>query len=194
MFRSVPDNVILIGFSGTGKSTVATLLARALGWPWIDTDQLIVGRLGKSIADVFREDGEDAFRAAEREAVADVCSRAFQVISVGGGVPVDRRNRDVLLDRNHLVRLDARPETILNRLRSGPNAEERPMLAGADPLSRITGLLLARASAYSIVDFSVDTNDRGPEDVAQDVIAFLASRDIHPRLEVVMISEPGRRG
>jgi shikimate kinase len=172
----VPDNLILIGFSGTGKSTVAKRLAASLGWPCVDTDQEIVARFDKSIAAVFREDGESAFREAERVAVARACAGARQVISVGGGAPVDPTGQGAMRDRNLIVRLDAPPETILRRLRDGPNAEERPMVAGPDPLGRIRSLLHARAEAYAIADLAVDTEGREPDDVVNQILGWLEAR------------------
>ncbi len=167
-----------MGFSGTGKSTVAAILAHALGWSMVDTDQIVVSQFGKSIADVFRDSGEEVFRAAERAVVADACAGRRQVISLGGGVPVDPRNREHLGNRNLVVRLDATPDTILARLRHGPNAEERPMIAGSDPLARITRLLSSRQDAYSVANFRVDTNGRSPSEVAEDVLAWLGRQDI----------------
>jgi shikimate kinase len=173
---SVPDNVILIGFSGTGKSTVAKRLAKSLGWSYVDTDEQIVATFGKSIAAVFREDGETTFRAVERDAVIRACRGARQVISVGGGAPVDPVGRHAMRDGNVIVRLHATPETIFLRLRQGQNAEERPMVAGADPLSRIRSLLQARTEAYGIADVSVDTEGCAPEEVANQICDWLAER------------------
>jgi shikimate kinase len=182
----VPANLVLIGFSGTGKSTVAGELAARLGWLAVDTDADLVARFGMSIGNVFREVGEPAFRAAEREAVVERCEGTKQVISVGGGAPVDPVGRAAILDGNVVVRLDATPETILRRLREGPNAEERPMVAGVDPLGRIQSLLAARSAAYAIADYLVDTENRTPAAVALDVLAFLTSSN---RFEL-LVGEP----
>ncbi len=165
----MPGNVVLIGFSGSGKSAVGQLLAERLGWSFVDTDEAIVRRFGKSIAAIFREEGEAAFRAAERDVVALACADARQVISVGGGAPVDRGNRARLLDGNLVVRLEASPETILARLRAASGAEERPLLAGDDPLSRIRSLRAARVEAYAIAHHVVETEGRTPPDVAREV-------------------------
>lgn len=168
--RSLPDNIILIGFSGTGKSSVGRTLAARLARPFVDTDVLLVRRFGKTIAEVFRDDGEAVFRAAEREVVAEACAGVHQVISLGGGAPVDPISRNIIRDRNWVVRLEASPETILHRLRTGPGAEERPMLAGPDPLGRIQSLLAAREDAYSIADVVVSTEGRSVDDVAAEIL------------------------
>jgi shikimate kinase len=171
----VPDNLVLIGFSGTGKSTIGRRLAERLGWPLADTDSDIVERFGKSIALVFRDDGELVFRAAERDAVVARCAGTRQVISVGGGAPVDPIGAAAIRNGNVVVRLDATPETILRRLRQGPDAEERPMVSGPDPLGRIQSLLCLRSDAYAIADYSVDTESRAPDDVAAEVLCWLES-------------------
>jgi shikimate kinase len=170
----VPDNVVLIGFSGTGKSTVGAKLAERLGRPFVDTDQLIVAQFGMSISDLFRDRGEATFRAAERAAVAAACARRGCVISVGGGAPVDDRNREVMTQGNRVVRLDAEPRVIYSRLRQSPGAEERPMLAGEDPLGLIRSLLASRHQAYAIAEHWVDTDERPVADVVDDIAAWLA--------------------
>jgi shikimate kinase len=173
----VPGNVVLIGFSGTGKSTVGAELAHRLGRPFVDTDQLIVAQFGTTIAEVFRIRGEAVFRDAERAAVASACARHGHVISIGGGAPVDPRNRDVIQRGNRIVRLDAKPQVILSRLQRGPGAEERPMLAGDDPLGRICSLLVARQDAYAIAEHWIDTGERPVPDVVDDIAAWLAGPD-----------------
>lgn len=167
------ENLVLIGFSGTGKSTVGRLLSTRLGWPLVDTDELLVRRFGKPIAAIFRDDGEAVFRAAEREVVAEVCAASRHVLSLGGGAPTDPANQARLRDGNWIVRLDATPETILHRLTTSPGAEERPMLAGADPLARIRALLAARADAYAIADTVVTTEGRSVEEVAARILDCL---------------------
>jgi shikimate kinase len=139
----------------------------------VDTDADLVARFGKSIAAVFADAGEPVFRAAERDAVVERCRGSQQVISVGGGAPVDPLSRAALRDGNLVVRLYATPETILRRLREGPTAEERPMVAGSDPLGRIQSLLAARSGAYAIADYCVDTENRTPSEVAQVVLNWL---------------------
>jgi shikimate kinase len=171
--RSVPGNIVLIGFSGTGKTTVGRYLARQLGWPFVDTDQLVVDRFGLPIARLFVDRGEAFFRAAERDAVAAACAGRGQVISVGGGAPVDPTNQACMRDGNQVVCLSASPETILWRLHASPNAEERPMLAGADPRSRVRTLLPARADAYAIANLVVDTENKDAETVGLEILERL---------------------
>lgn len=150
-------------------------MAAHLGWSLVDTDDLIVEQFGKSIAAVFRDRGEAAFRAAEREAVIRACNGEHRVISLGGGAPVDPDSRARIRNGNWIVRLEASPETILRRLRASPSAEERPMLAGSDPLGRIRSLLAARTDAYAIANVSVNTESGTAEDVAAAVLEKLES-------------------
>lgn len=169
MFQSVPDNLVLIGFSGTGKSTVGRMLSQQLGWPFVDVDQEIVGYFGWSIAAIFAREGEAAFRQVERSMVERACEGRRQVLSLGGGATVDPISRALVRDGNLVVRLEASPETILTRLRHGPGAEERPMLQTAEPLARIRSLLAARSEAYAIAHRSIDTDGRSPREVADEV-------------------------
>lgn len=164
------DNLILIGFSGSGKSSVGRVLARRLAWPFVDTDAMIVERFGMPIANLFREQGEAVFRAAERDAVASACSGCHQVISLGGGAPLDPTNRRVLTSGNRIVRLDAAPEELLRRLRAQGPTEERPLLGGPEPLVRIQSLLASRAEAYAIATLVITTDGRTPEEVADEIL------------------------
>ncbi|MBI2942087.1 MAG: 3-dehydroquinate synthase [Chloroflexi bacterium] len=166
----MPDNIILIGFSGTGKSIVGRDLARRLGRPYADSDDELVGYFGKSIARVFAEDGEVAFRAAERRIVAELCGRMGWVLSLGGGAVVDPTNRARVIDLNRVIRLEASPETILDRLRGDPGTEVRPMLAVADPLARIRHLRASRAEAYAIAHVVVDTERKTPLEVVNEIV------------------------
>ncbi|MCH7809527.1 MAG: 3-dehydroquinate synthase [Chloroflexi bacterium] len=169
---SVPSRIVLTGFSGTGKSAVAPLLARHFGWDVVDTDQLVEEREGKPILDIFRDAGEDAFRDLESAAIADACARDNVVISAGGGAVLRAENRRALAEAAFVVCLEARPQTILARLTSRGNTEQldRPLLATDDPLSRITELKAARQHLYALCDWAVHTDGLTPEQVAAEVI------------------------
>jgi len=169
------DNVILIGFSGTGKSAVGRELAAKLGRRFVDTDDQIAVRFGKSIARIFAEDGEARFREVERELVGQAAGEQGLVVSLGGGAVVDPASRRRILDGNVVVLLDASPEIILRRLRSD-GTEVRPMLAADDPLARIRSLKVSRAAAYAIAHLTVDTDALAPPQVADRIAAWLATR------------------
>src|SRR3990172_1200327 len=135
-----PVRLFLTGFSGTGKSAVAALVAKALGWRAIDTDKLVEEAAGRSIPEIFDHDGEARFRELEREAVVRAASEDNAVVATGGGAALAVENRRAIAD-GLVVCLDARPEAILKRLRSEDvPVSERPLLAGDDPLAPLPHL------------------------------------------------------
>jgi len=172
MASARPYRIILTGFSGTGKTKVARLVATRLGWTALETDELIVQRAGKPISHIFARDGEEHFRRLERDVLAEVCQRPRMVIGVGGGANVSAENRRIMADGGFIVSLEARPETILQRLR--PQLEHdpdaRPMLAGPDPLGRIRQLKALRAPFYALADHTVHTDGLSLEQVATEVV------------------------
>ncbi len=164
--------IILTGFSGTGKSSVAPLVARALGWEAVDTDMLVKRAAGKPVADIFGDEGEDRFRELEAEALQDACSRANVVVAAGGGAVLRAESRRVMADGGFVVCLEARPETILRRLGEGAGSEplDRPLLAGDDPLFRIRGLKASRQPLYALCDWTIHTDALSSEAVAAEVV------------------------
>jgi len=164
-------NIILVGFMASGKSSVGRALARRTGWPRVDADEEIVSRAGKPIADIFRDSGEDAFRELERTVMSDICEESGRIIAAGGGSFIDDQNRRTMLDCGTVFYLSARPETIHRRVtRGNPNAPTRPMLAGGDPLERITELLAQRAPVYTQAHHAVETDGLSPDQVAQAIL------------------------
>ena len=133
-------NIFITGFSGSGKTSVGRAAARRLGWQFVDTDDLIVKRAGKPISEVFAESGEAFFRELERESLVEAASGESRVISTGGGLPMDEKNRRIMEQRGIVVCLEARPETIHRRLEKESRqrgAIVRPMLESEDPPARI---------------------------------------------------------
>ncbi len=170
------SRVILTGFMGVGKTEVGRRLGRALGWRFVDTDELIESAAGRSVAAIFAAEGESGFRAREREAVAHACGLTETVIAVGGGALVDLDNRRVLLAAGPVVCLRATPGEILRRVGEAP---DRPLLSGeggvspAERLARIADLLAARAPVYALASHAVDTDGLAPEEVAAAVRAIV---------------------
>jgi shikimate kinase len=163
--------IVLMGFMGTGKSEVGRRLAQRLGRAFVDTDQLVEERTGRRIAAIFADDGEPAFRALEREAVANAASRGGAVVAVGGGAVLDPENVRVLRAAGILVHLTARPEVILRRVGDG---SQRPLLAG-DPQTTVLQLLAEREPAYAAAaDVTVDTSERTAEQVVEEIQQALA--------------------
>jgi shikimate kinase len=166
------SRVVLTGFMGTGKTVVGRRLAAVLGWPFLDTDVLVEGAAGCSVAAIFAGEGEAAFRARERMAVAEACAAPAAVIAVGGGALLDPDNRRVLLAAGPVVCLRATPREILRR---AGEARDRPLLNGdgtaseEERLRRIESLLAARAEVYALATHAVETDGLTPDQVAARV-------------------------
>ncbi len=145
------DNLVLVGFSCSGKTTIGRNLARRLRLTFVDTDRIIeeVAR-PHDRATSSRHDGEATFREIEREAVEQACAGTNQVISTGGGAFVDPTNRERLRRGNLVVHLQVRPETVVQRLRNSRSGRPRPMLDAPDPLERVRQLMGARHEAYAL--------------------------------------------
>jgi shikimate kinase len=175
---TLPRNIILVGFSGTGKSQVGREVSRLLGWEFVDTDEAIERMAGKPVRRIFAEEGEPAFRDLEKRALREACGGQGRVISTGGGAPVDPENRCLMLGAGLVVCLDASPETIYARLmgNGGDPAEERPMLAGPQPLERIRTLRKARRSCYGAAHRTVNTDGLTVEETAREVLRVSAAK------------------
>ena len=145
-------DVVLIGLPGSGKSVVGRRLAGRHGATFIDLDERIESGAGRSIPEIFEEDGEAAFRALERAAIADLgpadgATEVRRVIATGGGAVVDPRNRWALFRGRISVWLDGRPEVLAQRLRRSPNV--RPLVSGRDPIGTIRDLAARRERFYA---------------------------------------------
>lgn len=138
--------VSLVGLPGSGKSSVARLLARHYGWPSQDTDALIESQIGGSIKAFFQSEGEAAFRAIEAVALARCASQAGPlVLATGGGIVLRPENREQLHERTLCFYLRSTPEELARRLRNDTN---RPLLQGVDALSRMRELSVQRDPLY----------------------------------------------
>jgi len=180
-------NLIITGFSGTGKSLVAIEVALRLNWDFLDTDDEIVKQAGKPIAEIFRQDGEGKFRELERETIRKACQQRQTVIAIGGGAIVDPQNYKLLAKTGLIVCLEAKPETIYERLfreaASNPDREVRPLLAVDNPLERIKQLKASRQPYYANVDWTIHTDNLNISEVAEEVIrASRLLRRTHPHL------------
>jgi shikimate kinase len=167
--------ITLIGYRATGKTTLAKLLAERLGWKWIDADVEIECWAGKTIARLFAEDGEPAFRDLEAQVIADLCSRNNLVLAAGGGAPMREENRKAMRNNGKVIWLAARPDTILKRMTGdSTTAQRRPNLTDKDPLEEIVHLLARREPIYrETADITIDTENRTPEDLATEILAGL---------------------
>jgi shikimate kinase len=148
---------------GSGKTTLAPLLARELGWDHLDMDQEIERRSGRRVADIFRERGEAAFRAEERAVAAQLASRARLVVAAGGGAFAQPDTREALRRGAAVVWLRCDVDTVMARI---PADGSRPLAGSRET---IAALYAARESAYRLADFSFDAARLPPEALAREI-------------------------
>lgn len=172
---SLPRNLVLIGYRGSGKSSVGRTLASRLGWDFVDTDERIEAETGRTIREIFAADGQAAFRELEAAAVSAVASGSRQVIGVGGGAVLRESNRVRLRKAGWCVWLKAPANELHRRMQDDPrNADTRPPLTGLDELTEIRRLLRQREPLYAaLADHVVDTAGRSVGQVVEDVLALL---------------------
>lgn len=163
----IPSRIFLVGLSGGGKSTAGRLAAQRLGWDFADSDDEIERISGRRVTDIFRDDGEDAFRALELSALKDLSVREPIVIATGGGAVTTPEARE-LMGEGFVVWLSVSPEIAAERITSDPNASDRPLLAG-DARGRLEALLQARSDWYRAADSAIDVDDLSPELVASEI-------------------------
>lgn len=175
--------ITLVGYRGTGKSTVATLLAGRLGCGWRDADAVLEERLGTTIADLVRERGERAFRDAESALLRELLAAETGVLATGGGVVLRPENRDLLRRAGAPVAwLTAPADVIRARLAADPlTGSRRPGLVGNDPLAEVDAALVVRDPFYrEVADAAFDTHGAPPERVADDIIAWMGGTRLTP--------------
>jgi shikimate kinase len=172
--------VFLIGYRGTGKTTVARLLAERLGWACCDADEELEKRHG-SIRRIFAEEGEASFREKEAVVLAELCRTPRRVIATGGGVVLRGENRARLKEAGRVVWLTADAETLWGRLQQdAATAERRPNLT-VGGLAEIEELLRVRQPLYvACADWTVDTVGRSPAEVAAHILTLLRPPDLEP--------------
>jgi shikimate kinase len=165
------DNIALIGFMGSGKSTVGRQLAQLLGWHFTDTDSLVERVAGCSIPTLFVRDGEMAFRDRETEILLGVTAGERQVIATGGGAILREENVAALRSAGLVVYLTAHPDVLAERVSRRPG--QRPLLtSGEEPaLTQILRMLAERGPLYQkACHILVDTSDRSPRALAEEIV------------------------
>jgi shikimate kinase len=168
-------NLTLIGYRGTGKTTVARLLAARLGWQWFDADVELERQAGKTIKQIFAEGGEAAFRDWEERIVAELTAQSNVVIALGGGAILRPQNRAAIKAGGKTAWLTAQASTLLARIEAdATTAERRPNLTAAGGLAEIEQLLAAREPLYrDCADCIVATDGRSPESIAEEIVRAL---------------------
>ena len=172
--RAVAERVLLVGMMGAGKSTVGPLVARRLGWSFVDTDDLVERSTGRTVPELFAS-GQALFRAEESRALeAALAGASPVVVSVGGGAVVDPHNRALLSRAGLVVWLRASPETLARRVGSGTG---RPLLSGStDPLEPLARIEAERRPLFAEVATEVVDVDGVPVKAAAELVVALAKR------------------
>ncbi len=141
--------ITLIGYRGSGKSTLAAPLANRLGWDWVDADVEIERQAGKTIAEIFREDGEAVFRGWEREILAELLTKNHRIIAAGGGAVLDPDTRAKMREAGLVVWLRASLKTLTERIAGDPTTgQRRPNLTSVGGSAEIETLLAQREPLY----------------------------------------------
>lgn len=160
-------NIFLIGFMGSGKSTVASCLSETYGMQIIEMDQSIVEREGMSIPDIFAQKGEPYFRDAETNLLIEIQAEENKVVSCGGGVALRERNVEEMKKSGKIVLLNAKPETILERVKDDDN---RPLLRGNKNVEFISNMMEQRRPKYEgAADFVIQTDGKTADIICKEI-------------------------
>jgi shikimate kinase len=167
--------IVLIGFMGAGKSTIGAMLAQSLGWDFLDVDTVIESRTGKTVARIFAEQGEAAFRALEVEAIREHTLREKLVLALGGGAIETQSTREHLanLDRTCMLFLDAPLDVLVARCLAQPATAERPVLADREGLLR---RFRARLPYYRNAHLTITTAGLSPQAVVDRILEAVGKR------------------
>lgn len=167
-----PSVIILIGFMGAGKTSTGKDLAKSLKFDFLDTDHWIEEKNNKRISQIFKEEGESFFRLEEKEAIERIRNHRRLVISIGGGLWMDEKNREQLLSFGWCVWLQVSPEMAWKRVQL--NLEQRPLLMQwKNPATEIRKMIEKRNSVYQLAHARFSTNDKDPKQVANEILDFL---------------------
>ena len=168
-------NIFLIGYRCTGKTSVGNALSKKLELTFVDADERLMGKEGKTIAAMVAERGWDYFRQREKEIIKSICALDGQVVATGGGVILDPNNVTAMKKRGRLIWLRAEPETIRKRmLKDELTTEQRPALTCQGAENEIESTLKDRTPYYrAAMDFSVDTDGRPVGDICGIILKRL---------------------
>lgn len=162
------NNIMLIGFMGTGKSTVSRQLSKTTGRKEIDLDKYIEEYMGINIPDIFAKYGEDKFRDIETECLKKVVSEEDAIISCGGGIVIRSENDNIMKENGTIVLLTAKPENIYDRVKNSTN---RPVLNGNMNVEYIAGLLEKREPMYyRAAQLIISTDDKNVEEISREIL------------------------
>ncbi|HUG91030.1 MAG TPA: shikimate kinase [Planctomycetaceae bacterium] len=170
--------ITLIGYRGSGKSTIAPLLAERLGWEWIDADAEIERRAGRTIREIFASQGEPTFRDLERETIGELLGRERLVLAAGGGAVLDASTRQRMRHAGPVVWCDAPVETLYERiLADATTAERRPNLTGRGGIDEVRELLGRREPLYrETACVVIDTQRLDPANAVDEILLAVGER------------------
>ena len=162
-------NLYLIGYRGSGKSTVAPLLANLLGWTWLDSDEQVVLLAGCPVAQVFAEYGEACFREWETTVIEALSRRSNLVVATGGGALLAESNRRLMKDTGRRIWLKASPEVLWDRIQADARSN-RPDLTTKGGLEEVKQVLAERTNIYeACADYTINVESLSPEQIAQQI-------------------------
>lgn len=164
------NNIYLVGFMGTGKTTVGKAISVKTGRVFKDLDDLIEERENKKISEIFLENTEEYFRKVESEVIADIGKKNDLIIATGGGAVINPLNYHNLKKSGILVTLAASPESIYERV---TNSAHRPLLNVSNPLEEIKRLMFERAYYYIKSDYIIDTTDRSIDETVEQILELI---------------------
>lgn len=169
------NNLYLIGYRGAGKSTLAPMLARQLGWSCVELDDLIEAQQNSTISEIFSRQGEAAFRDLETAMLQTVAGQTHRVVSTGGGIVLREVNRQLLRQTGTVIWLTASPDTLFQRLApDGLPDSRRPALTPLSLKEEIRQLVNARTPLYAVTShFTVDTESHKLEEIVQQILTHL---------------------
>lgn len=175
-------NIYLIGYRGSGKTTVARALAEKLGRPWFDADVELERRAGRTIKEIFAAEREPFFRDLEAATLADLAAVDGRIVALGGGVILRPANREVLARTGTTVWLKASPEALWARIAGDPTtAARRPDLTVGGGLAEVARLLAERTPLYAAcANFTLETEGKSPEELAAEVVAVFDKIQTRP--------------
>jgi len=169
-------NIILVGFMGTGKTTIATKLSHRLKMRYVSTDDLIEKKEKRTINEIFTRSGEDYFRNVESEIIRQIADSENVVIDAGGGAVIREENMGCLKSNGIVIRLTADPEIIMQRTKK---YKHRPLLNVEDPKRKILDLLAKRARTYAKADYTFDTGKLTIEQVVDKITEIAGGLEKH---------------
>ncbi len=171
-------NIVLIGFRGTGKSTVGKLLASRLKRDFVDTDVYIEKNTGRTIKEIFAQEGEEGFRNIEADTIAEISKMENMVIAAGGGVVLKNENIRNLKGNGYLILLEAAPGVIYERIKQDEKTtQQRPALTNKKPYEEIEHLITQRQRLYeNAAGYKIDTSCITCEEIVEKIVTALESK------------------